>query len=303
MNKNSVPISVVVMTYNEEVNIERCLKSIVDWADDIYIVDSFSTDATEAICKQYTNRFFQNHYISHPVQWDWALNNLPFEHEWIFAVDADFVVTDALKMALSRLIPTLNTSVSGIYVRHRQIFRGRFLKRGTMYPRYWLRLFRRGTVFTDDSDLVDLHFYVKGDVVKVEYDVIEDNVKERNLEFWVSKQIRFAQRAAIEEIKRRESLDLSPVVPKLFGTPDQRTLWLKTKWYFFPLYWRAIFYFAYRYIIRLGFLDGKEGFLYHFTQALVYRLMVDARIEELNRDKIPGSDLDVKAVALGPKAN
>ncbi|MFN7930366.1 MAG: glycosyltransferase family 2 protein [Blastocatellia bacterium] len=303
MNNPTLPVSVVVMTFNEEVNVEKCLQSLVGWADDVFVVDSYSTDATEEICKRYTEKFYQNRYVSHPVQWDWALNNLPFAHEWVFAVDADFIVTDELKKALSQEMTTLTANIHGIYVRHRQVFRGRFLKHGTIYPRYWLRLFRRNSVFIDNSDLVDLHFYVNGETIKVECDVIEDNVKERNLEFWVSKQVRFAQRAAVEEIKRRETLQLSPVTPKLFGTPDQRTLWLKTKWYFFPLYWRAIFYFLYRYIFRLGFLDGKEGFLYHFTQALVYRVMVDARIEELKREKVSGADLDVKAVALGPKVN
>lgn len=302
MNNPTVPISVIVMTFNEEVNIERCLQSLAGWAD-ITVVDSYSTDATEEICRRYTEKFYQNRYVSHPVQWEWALNNVPLAHEWVFAVDADFIVTPELKTALQQLLPTLADSVNGIYVRHRQVFRGRPLNWGTIYPRHWLRLFRQGTVFLDESDLVDLHFYVKGDVVKVEYDVIEDNMKERNLEFWLSKQVRFAQRAAVEELRRQETLRLSPVTPNLFGTPDQRTLWLKTKWYFLPLYWRAIFYFLYRYILRLGFLDGKEGFLYHFTQALVYRLMVDARIEELKRENVSGTDLEVKAVALGPKAN
>jgi glycosyltransferase involved in cell wall biosynthesis len=278
------PVSVVVMTFNEERNIEPCLQSVAGWADEVIVVDSFSTDRTEQIARTYTSNFVQHAYESHPAQWQWVLDNLPLQNDWIFAVDADFRVSEKLKAALTDQLPNLASTVQGIYVRHKQIFRGRALEYGGLYPRYWLRLFRRNAGFIDQADLVDVHFYVKGDSIKLEYDVIEDNLKESNLDFWVSKQIRFAQRAGIEEIERRGSDEPSPVPPSLFGTPDQRTLWLKGKWYRLPLYWRSIAYFLYRYIFRLGFLDGKEGFLYHFTQALVFRVMVDARIEELRED-------------------
>lgn len=298
---HKTPISIVVMTYNEEANIEKCLQSVHGWSDELIVVDSFSSDSTENIVRKYTNNFIQHAYESHPTQWNWALKNLQFQNQWVFALDADFRVSEALKEELSRIIPTLNKSIKGIYVRHRQIFRGRFIRHGTIYPRYWLRIFRPEAVFIDDNDLVDLHFYVNGDVIKVHHDLIEDNAKERELDFWVSKQLRFAKRAAVEELKRRKSIELTPVQSSLFGTPDQRTLWFKSRWYFLPLYWRSYLYFFYRYVIRLGFLDGKEGFLYHFTQALLYRLMVDVRIEELMKSEIEPKELQKYATALGPQ--
>jgi len=290
---------VVILTFNEELNIQRCLETVSGWADEIFVVDSFSTDATEQIVRRYTQNFVQHAYESHPAQWHWALHHLPFRNPWVFAVDADWQISSELKSALSHCLLGLNKEVTGIYVRHKEVFRGRFIKHGTIYPRYWLRIFQPGSVFVDEQDLVDLHFYVKGKVFKVEHDVIEQNAKEENLEFWVNKQLRFAQRAAVEELRRKQSTELAPIKPTLFGTPDQRILWFKSRWYFLPLYWRSVAYFLYRYILRLGFLDGRQGFLYHFTQALVYRLMVDARIEELQSSNIDKAELSKHAKPLG----
>ena len=278
---NVVPVSVVVMTYNEDLNIERCLASVHGWAGETFIVDSFSTDGTLEIARRYTHKIYQRRYDGHPQQWRWALDNLRFRYDWVFAVDADFQVTQELWHAIRDALSADQPAISGYFVRHRQIFRGRFLRWGTMYPRYWLRLFRREHVLIDADDLVDIHFYVGGRVGRLEHDVIEENRKESELAFWVEKQIRFAQRQAVEELRRREVLSNIPAEACLLGAPDQRTLWLKARWYRLPLYVRPFLLFFYRYVVRLGFLDGKQAFLYHFSQALLYRLLVDVRIEEL----------------------
>jgi glycosyltransferase involved in cell wall biosynthesis len=293
----SVPISVLVMTFNEEANIALCLQTVAGWATEIFVVDSFSTDKTEEIARSFPIHFVQHAYESAPAQWDWALRNLTFGNEWVLALDADFRVSAELKSALARELERVPPNVDGLYVRHRQVFRGRFIKHGTIYPRYWLRVFRHQAVYIDQNELVDQHFYVRGATRKIEFDIAEDNLKERDISFWVSKQLRFAERAAIEEVKRRSTGELSPITPSLFGSPDQRTLWLKERWYGFPLYWRAMLYFLYRYILRLGFLDGKEGFLYHFTQVLIYRTVVDTYIDEFTKS---GMSADQWAKQLKP---
>ena len=300
---DTAPLSVVIMTFNEELNVERCLTSVHGWADEIFVVDSFSTDGTLDIVHRYTEKVYQHAYESHPQQWQWALDNLPFQYEWILALDADFIVTPELRRAVSEVVLRNDPAIDGYYVRHRQVFRGRFIRHGTIYPRYWLRLFRHDKVFVDEHDLVDLHFYVDGQVSRLEYDLIEDNQKERELAFWVQKQVRFAQRQAVAELRRRQGIQADPMRPTPFGTPDQRTLWLKGVWSRLPLYLRPFLYFFYRYVVRLGFLDGKEGFLYHFSQAFLYRLMVDVRIEELHQEALDSKALLQKAPALGPKAD
>jgi glycosyltransferase involved in cell wall biosynthesis len=293
-------VSVVVMTFNEEANIGACLESVANWANEIFVVDSFSTDKTEEIASRFPIKFIRHAYTSHPEQWDWALKNLAFQNDWVLALDADFRVTPELKLALSRDLPELSSQITGLYVRHRQLFRGRFIKHGTIYPRYWLRLFRHNAVWVDENDLVDLHFYVRGETKRIEFDIVEDNAKERDLAFWISKQLRFAERAAIEEIRRRKAGAVSPIPPSLFGSPDQRTLWFKERWYGLPLYARGVMYFFYRYIVRLGFLDGKEGFLYHFTQALLYRIVVDSYIDEFLKGEMTQEQLTNRLKPIGP---
>lgn len=277
-------VSVVILTFNEEQNIERCLQSVSGWADEIFLVDSFSSDGTLEIARKYTEKIVQHKYDGHAQQWQFALENLQFKNEWILALDADFILTRELAEGIALAIQP-NSDINGYYVRHRQVFRGRFIRHGTIYPRYWLRLFRRGCVSVDANDLVDLHFYVNGKTEKIEFDVIEDNHKERDISFWINKQCKFAKRQAEEEVLRKYGKTKFPVNPSLTGTPDQRTLFLKKYWYRMPLFVRPFIYFLYRYLFRLGFLDGKEGFIYHFTQAFLYRLLVDIELDGLIKRK------------------
>lgn len=293
-------ISVLILTYNEEVNLRDCIKSVVGWADEIVIVDSFSNDRTESIAREYPITYIQHAYESAPAQWDWALNNLSFRNDWIFALDADFRVSEELKTALSTELPTLLESIRGLYVRHRQVFRGRFIRHGGIYPRYWLRVFRLQFASVDSNELVDQHYYVSGETKRIEFDIIEDNRKERDLGFWVAKQLRFAERAAIEELRRRNQDLITPIQPSVSGSSDQRTLWLKKQWYRFPLFWRSVVYFLYRYFFRLGFLDGKEGFLYHLTQCLLYRVAVDSYIDEFSTQRLSEDELRMRLKPIGP---
>ena len=292
-----VPVSVVVMTYNEERNLSRCLDSVRAHAGEIVVVDSFSSDRTLEVARRYTGKIHQHAYEGHPHQWRWALATLPLAHEWVFAVDADFAVTPGLWRAIEDAIRRDDASIDGYFVRHRQVFLGRALRYGTMYPRYWLRLFRRQRVRVNSQDLVDVHFEVEGRTGQLESDVVEDNLKDRDLAFWIQKQVRFAERQAAEELRRplAESEGGPRATP--FGNPAQRTLWLKRWWRRLPLYVRPWILFGYRYVLRLGFLDGRAGFLYHFTQALLYRVLVDARIDDLRGRRVTGGIKDTSHAA------
>lgn len=276
-----IALSAIILCRNEQKNIENCLKSIKDLCNEIIIVDSFSRDSTLEIVKKYTNIVYQHNYESHPQQWIWILNNINTKNEWIFALDADFVVTEKLKHILRRIPFTSDHRVDGYYVRHKQIFRGRWIKYGGCYPAYWLRIFKRSKVKVDEEELVDVHFYIEGITEKLECDIIEDNKNEYNISFWIYKQNRFSSRYAREEIAYRKKGKIFLTKPNLFGMPNQRILFLKMIWYKLPLYLRPFLYFFYRYFIRLGFLDGKQGFIYHFLQGFWYRFLVDIKIDKI----------------------
>ena len=279
-----LPVTAIVLTYNEERNLPKCLDSIAGCAAEIIVVDSYSSDATLEIAARYGAKIVQHPYEGHPQQWDWTLSNVDTAHEWVFAIDADFVVTRELWDDLRRRLSVPGPDVDGFYVRHREIFRGRRISHGGTYPSYWLRLFRRNRVKIDLGELVDIHFYVDGRSGRIEFDVEEQNYKDDDIFFWIGKQNAFARKHAREELARKAG-KLSPVVrPDFFGTPDQRKLFLKSIWYRLPLYVRPFIYFFYRYVVRLGFLDGRQGFVYHFTQGFLYRLLVDINIEEILKE-------------------
>ena len=278
-----MPFSAIVLTYNEERNLERCLSQLAGLSAEIFVVDSGSTDGTLDIAARYAS-VVHHPFETHARQWTWALANLPISTRWVLALDADQQLTPELKTELAALFTkteAIGSDVEGIYIKRRQIFRGRWIKYGGYYPKYLLKLFRLDKVQFDPTDLVDHHFYVPGQTIKLEHDLVEDNAKENRISFWVEKHNRYASLLASEELLRRGGGRQDPLRPSLFGNPDQRTLWFKQIWYRCPGYIRPFLYFVHRYFLRLGFLDGKEGFIFHFLQAFWFRLLVDINIEEL----------------------
>ena len=129
--------------------------------------------------------------------------------------------------------------------------------------------------------------------LELRHDLIEDNLNEANLAFWLSKHIRYAELHAREELARRCNGHAWLIEPSLFGSPDQRVLWRKRLWYRMPLYARPFLYFVYRYILLRGVLDGKQGFIFHFLQSFWYRLLVDIRLDDLlAQQAAPGNRLE-----------
>jgi hypothetical protein len=220
----------------------------------------------------------------------WALANLSLQHEWVLGLDADQRLTAELRDELAALFSSrtgqnIDANVDGYFIKRRQVWRGQWIKHGTYYPKYLLKLFRRSRVRMDERDLLDHHFYVPGATRNLQNDLIEENLKENDLTFWISKHNRYAVLVAQEEWAKRQRIGDTLIRANPFGNPDERTLWLKQCWLGLPLYLRPFMYFNYRYFLRLGFLDGKQGFLFHFLQAFWFRLLVDAQLDDLLTNK------------------
>jgi len=290
---DTVPISIVFLTYNEEANLPACLDSVAQWAHETFIVDSGRTDRTLDIVRQYGATAFLHPFEGHTRQWNWALRNLPFSYDWALCLDADQRLTPELKRELTQLFGPDQQQppddIDGYYIKRRQVFLGRWIKHGGYYPKRLLKLVRHRNAWCDENELLDSRFYVKRRTGMLREDLIEENQKEHDIGFWTAKHIRYAELQAKEELLRRNGTAQWQVSPALLGTPDQRSLWFRRIWYrYMPLYARSFAYYFYRYVLRLGFLDGEEGFIFHFLQALWFRLLVDVKIEELrNRDKSP----------------
>jgi glycosyltransferase involved in cell wall biosynthesis len=274
----TVPLSVAILTFNEERNLAACLESLVGWVNEIFVVDSGSTDATVSIAERFGARVVTHAFDTHARQWAWALRELPIRNAWVLALDADQRVTPELAQAIAdRLRAPKESQSAGYYLPRRQVFRGRWIRHGGYYPKYLLKLFRLDAVQLDAGDLVDHHFHVTGQVARLAGDLIEDNRNEAAIFEWIAKHNRYARLQAAEEVGRAGGGPPG----RLLGTPDERTARMKRLWARLPLYARPFGYFIYRYFLRLGFLDGKEGLVFHFLQAFWYRMLVDINIDEL----------------------
>jgi glycosyltransferase involved in cell wall biosynthesis len=274
-----LPVAAVVLTFNEAANLDRCLASVHGWCREIFVVDSGSTDGTQAIADRYGAAVVTHAFESHARQWQWALAELPIASPWVLALDADQRVSDELAQSI-RTALAASGAVQGYFVPRRQVFRGRWIRHGGYYPKYLLKLFRRDAATLDPADRVDHHFRVAGEVARLSGDLIEDNRNEARIADWIARHNRYARLQAEEEVER---LAGGSVRGRPFGDPDERVRWAKGVWRRLPLYVRSFLYFGYRYVLRLGFLDGKQGFIFHFMQALWYRLLVDINRDELER--------------------
>lgn len=273
------PLSVVVLTFNEERNIRTCLESVSGLADEIMLVDSGSTDGTIEIAREFTDKVYHHEFESFTKQWRWALDELPIAGEWVLGLDADQRLTPGLVSEIEGLLGSGADGFDGFYIKRRQVFMGRWIKYGTYYPRYMLKLFRLSKVALDTTELQDHHFYVPGRTARLDHDIIEENLNE-DLFFWTAKHNRYSSAQASEEFRRGYELR---GVSSLFGDQDERRLGLLGLWHTLPLFVRSMMYFSYRYFLRLGFLDGKEGLIFHFLQAFWYRFLVDAKILEMRK--------------------
>lgn len=256
-----------------------------DWALEIFVVDSGSTDETREIAQAFGAAVFEHPFNTHSRQWLWALANLPLTGEWVLGLDADQRITPELAQEIQNFGSGGLHKVHGVFIRRKQIFRGKWIKHGGYYPKYLLKLFRREAVFIDENDLVDHHFHVNGPVMRLRHDLVEANRKEDDIGFWIEKHSRYAWKLAAEELQRRQGLRAEPIKASWLGNPDQRTLQMKKLWLQMPLYVRPFLYFFYRYFLRFGFLDGKEGAIFHFMQAFWFRLLVDIHLDHMLQEK------------------
>jgi len=277
-------LAAVVLTYNEEKNIGACLDSLRECAARVFVVDSGSTDRTVEIARDRGATVVTHPFESHSTQWRWALAELPLREPWVLALDAAQALTAELRADILAKLASWTESGTAVggYLNRRQIFRGRWIRHGGYYPKYLLKLFRRDRVFIDDGDLVDHHFAVTGPTAILRGDLIEDNRNEADIAVWIEKHNRYAVRQAREEETLRGRYATTPLAAAA-GNPDERTRLRKRIWNQLPLYLRPLGYFLYRYVVRLGFLDGKQGFIFHFMQAFWYRLLVDINRDELRR--------------------
>lgn len=292
-----LPISVIILTYNEEIHIERLLKNIADWAGEIFVVDSFSTDRTLEIARKYGVKIAHHPFENQARQFNWALDNLEIKNDWILRLDADEYLTEELKeeIAFSLNPLTLRSAglrfrlgfgeketssseeVNGFYIKRRVYFMGRWIKHGGYYPTWILRLFKKGKARSEQRAMDEHIVLFEGRAGKLKNDFIDDNKK--NLELWTERQDRYSSREAEQVLDPQKAGEKA----SRLGGPAAVRRKMKNFYYKMPPFFRACWYFCYRYFFRLGFLDGKEGLIFHVLQGFWYRFLVDSKIYEIRK--------------------
>ena len=268
-------IAVIILTKNEQLHIARCLELLAPLEPrQVFVVDCFSTDATQKLAEDVSASLHLNVIIVehkwpglYAKQFNWALDNFPIDSKWILRMDADEYLTHETIARLKANLLKMPEDVSGLNIELKRKFRGGEIRYGTAGIRQ-ARIFRYGIGRCEDRAM-DEHIVVsQGRIIDFDGAFYDDNLN--SFEWWQEKHRGYAKREAVDAIS-------------LFNNPDRlknpsATDRKKIKYYRLPPYFRAFAYFCIRYFLKLGFLDGYSGFMWHFWQGLWYRWIVDMEI-------------------------
>lgn len=274
-------ISTIILTFNEEKHIERCINNAKQFSDEIFIIDSFSTDRTVEIAINLGAKVYQNKWENNYArQFNWGLINLPINTEWVLRLDADEYLTEELIIELEKQLPNMSCNITGIVFPLDRYFLNKLIKRG-IGKMNLLRLFRYGKAKCEER-WMDEHIQLsEGKSILIDKAFCDHNLN--NIGWWTNKHNNYSI---------REAIDLLDIEFNLFNTSKKTNdlsqdaankREIKIKYAKLPLFWRSFYYFIYRYFFKLGFTEGKESFLWHFLQGWWYRTLVDAKVYEIKK--------------------
>ena len=286
-----LPITLILISYNEQVHLERCLSRIAPWMSRIVLIDSFSTDATADIASAHGAEVIKHPFKNHADQFRFGLEAAAPTTDWVMRIDCDEYFEESALAALAALLPTLALEVTGINLRRKMIFREKWIRHGRYYPVVLLRLWRNGAAEMEQRWMDEHMVLTRGRAVLLEGgDLVDHNLA--GLDAWTAKHNRYATLAMVDAINREHPLfDEDRRIETTSGA-GSRNRFLKNSVYGrAPLYLRALLLFLYRYIARLGFLDGRTGFAFHVLHGFWVFMLIDAKIDEA-RDLIAARGLE-----------
>jgi glycosyltransferase involved in cell wall biosynthesis len=263
-------LTAIILTYNEKIHIKRCLQSAQSVADQVIVIDSFSQDDTCAIAQSMGAELYQNKFVHQAQQFQWALDNANIKNEWVIRLDADEYLEQELVQNIKAInFTNVDSSIAGYDTNRKVIFLGKWIKRG-MYPDVQYRIFRKSAAYMEQK-WMDEHIQLKtGQWNHLPGDMVDHNLN--TITWWTNKHNQYATREAIVRLHAEQPfLDSNTANVK-----SNKGFYLKL-----PLFYRVFFYFGYRYFIKLGFLDGHKGLIWHLLQGLWYQLLVDVKMYQI----------------------
>jgi glycosyltransferase involved in cell wall biosynthesis len=277
------PITAVILTFNEEKHIARCILSLQAVCTRICIIDSFSTDNTIEIAKSYGAEVFshvwENNYAK---QLNWGIQEAQIQTAWTMRIDADEYLTEELQQEILLKLPALSSQISGVEFTRKVIYKGRWIRFGGFYPIHLLRLFRTG-MGTCEQRLMDEHIVLSvGETIRFNEHVVDENLNSTH--WWVLKHNNYARREAADALNQKYQFTYTTDLSAAGNSQAHTKRTAKNSFYNrLPLGIRALAYFVFRFIFQLGFLDHPKVWIFHFMQGLWYRLLVDLNIYEAEK--------------------
>ena len=275
-------ITIIILTFNEELHIRRAIESASRIANDVIVVDSYSTDQTINIALELNARVLQHPFVNQAQQFQWAMDNGGITTGWTMRLDADEYLTDELIHEIEGRLSNLNQEISGIVLKRQVHFMGQWIRHGGYYPIYLLRIWRTGHAVIEQRWMDEHILLTRGTSITFNHDFVDDNLN--SLTWWTAKHNDYATREAVDILSRKYSFQDGDLSTGTKGNANQTTTkrWYKNNLYLrLPLFLRAYLYFQFRYWIKLGFLDGQRGLVWHFLQGFWYGFLVDAKILQI----------------------
>lgn len=283
-------LTAIILTKNEEKNIAKCINSLTNVTKRVVVVDSYSDDTTIEIARMLNADVYQHPFENHAAQFNWAIENTGIETEWVMKIDADEELTQELAVEIQEELDRLPQSTNGIILRRRVYFMGRWMRHGGKYPELLLRIIRFGHGMSEMKKMDEHLIITDGDTHTFKNDFIDFN--NNSLEHWITKHNWYSNKEVLEQQSKQQEDG--------FGKSQSKQARIKRfiknhGYYSLPKFFRAHLYYIYRYYIRLGILDGKEGKIFTFLQAYWYRYLVDAKMFECEKfDTMMKEQADLK---------
>jgi len=275
-------LTVIILTHNEQIHIERCLRSLRPIASRLFVVDSFSADNTVEIARSLGAEVVQREWKNYADQFQWAIENCNVQSGWLMRMDADEYLEPEAQKELQDVLAQTSDEIDGIYLKRKVYFEGQWIRHGGFYPHTLLRIWRAGNGRIEQR-WMDEHMVLPpgAKTITLTGQLVDDNLK--GITFWINKHNWYASREAVDLLNNKYPLFERDERIKQMNDPQAK--WkrlIKERVYSkLPAGMRAVLYFIYRYFLMLGFLDGKKGFFWHFMQGFWYRLLVDIKILEI----------------------
>lgn len=278
-----IDLNVIILTYNEEIHIERCINALQELNCKTFIIDSYSTDNTCSIAERLGAEVFKNPFVSQAKQFQWAMDNCNVDSEWVLRLDADETIDDELVSNIKEFVRNNGYGHNGATFHRKHIFLGSWVKHGGRYPLSMLRLFRNGKAHVEQR-WMDEHIVLdEGTSLFLKGGFADDNLN--SVTWFIDKHNKYATREMVDILLKKITPEIDSKITQGTGFTIRVKRFLKQSIYMkLPYFIRPFLYFCFRYFVQLGFLDGTRGFAYHFLQAFWYRALVDLKCIEVERE-------------------